>query len=109
MEDCMNVWLTLGNSIKKQLRRLNKQNVSRGASLLKNCLTVMIVISGNIGEKTKCKQKVIRDSNQTEKLANGLVHNFGKKYIESKDDKCLFDEFCGKCEEATVHIYILAI
>ena len=52
--------------------------------------------------KTKCKQKVIRDSNETEKLANGLVHNFGKKYIESKDDKCLFDEFCGKYEEAAV-------
>ena len=52
--------------------------------------------------KTKCKQKVIRDSNETEKLANGLVHNFGKKYIESKNDKCLFDEFCGKYEEAAV-------
>ena len=36
--------------------------------------------------KTKCKQKVIRDSNETEKLASGLVRNYGKKYIESKDD-----------------------
>ena len=52
--------------------------------------------------KTKCKQKVIRDSNETEKLANGFVHNFGKKNIEFKDDKLLFDEFCGKYEEAAV-------
>ena len=52
--------------------------------------------------KTKCKQKISRDSNETENLANGLIHNFGKKYIESKNDKCLFDEFCGKYEEAAV-------
>ena len=42
---------------KKQLRRLNKQKVSRGASLLKNCLIVMILISGNIGEKQNVNKK----------------------------------------------------
>ena len=55
IEVCMNV--TQGNSIKKQLRRLNKQKVSRGASLLKNCLIVMIVISENIGEKQSVNKK----------------------------------------------------
>ena len=53
-------------------------------------------------KKYKCKQHVVNDKEETKTMANKLLHNFGNKYVNSADNKVMFDEFVNKYERAAL-------
>ena len=53
---------------------------------------------GNNGESLKIKKLNVIDYKSNVGIANNLLNNFGSKYVHSKDNKLLFEEFLRKYE-----------
>ena len=53
----------------------------------------MMLTSGSSGKKLRKKSQNMKTVNANIQLADGLLNNFSKKYVDSKENTDLFKEF----------------